>query len=155
MISEDELLETEEEWETEEWLEEWTEEETIESPEGTAPSLPESTASEKSCNNNHSETDCPEGSATETSASMGSESLPPEDPWETNDSATDFKEEATMGYQFSSTELADSVENVDNVYLISIRKEDGSTACYALDAITYSELADLLYDLLNTIVSIP
>ena len=139
-IPEDEL------WETEEWLEERTE-----SPEGTVPSLPENTAPEKSYNNSHSETDCPEEGTIAPSESMESESLPPEDLCETTGSTTDFKEEATMGYQFSSTELSQSVSDTDLVYIISITTEEGKTVHYALDAMKYAELAERLNNLLESL----
>lgn len=130
MTPEDEL------WETEECLEAWTEED---HDEGT--STPDFGKS-------HDQTGFPTDETERTSTTS-----PIRD--QTTESASGESLSPAFIYLFSSAELSDSVESIDNVYVISVKKEDGSTVCYALDAIAHSELADILYDLLNTIVSIP
>ncbi len=54
-----------------------------------------------------------------------------------------------ISYQFSSAELNQSVENIDLVYVISVKTEEGKTILYALDAVKYAELAEQLGELLK------
>lgn len=139
---------TEVEWETvteTEWIIETveSEEEMTDPTEGTAPSFPESTSPEKTCTETNSETDCQVESTATSSEKIELESPPSTDPLETD------REESTMGYQFSSAELSQSVSDIDLVYIISFTNEEGKTVRYALDAVKYAELAEQLNLLLK------